>query len=381
MILHAISGLIFLYLLVRLILTSHVRAAFKCAAGIALFAISQQHLLLRAFAGSLASPEAPSWVLILQSLLFATLLFLFLVVLTRDLVLLVQYLAKRAIKSPKPETPGALSPERRKALLLCFAALPAAYGVKQALALPVTRDMEKVLPGLPAELDGLCIAHLSDLHIGPLLQESWSAALVEKINDLRPDLILFSGDIVDGLPDRRAESVAHLKKLRAVHGIFACVGNHEYYANFHAWMKVFPELGLAMLLNSHRTVDIKGQKLVIAGLTDPTAASFGLPPPDCRAALRGAPENVPRILLAHRPTGAVHNAAFGFSLQLSGHTHGGQILGLDQFVAQFNGGYLRGWYKAEGMPLYVNSGAGLWSGFPLRLGVPSEIARITLRRA
>ncbi|MDR3177105.1 MAG: metallophosphoesterase [Desulfovibrio sp.] len=381
MILHAISGLIFLYLLVRLILPLRVRAALKSAAGIALFAVSQQHLLLRSFAGSLASPEAPSWVLILQSLLFSTLLFLFLAVLARDFALLVRGIAKRAIKSQKPETPGTFSPGRRKALLLCLAALPAAYGIRQALALPETRAMETILPGLPTELDGLCIAHLSDLHIGPLLQESWSAALVEKINDLRPDLILFSGDIVDGLPSRRAKSVAHLKKLRATHGIFACVGNHEYYANFHAWMKVFPELGLATLLNSHRTVDIKGQKIVIAGITDPAAAGFGLPPPDCRAALRGAPENATRILLAHRPTGAEQNATLGFSLQLSGHTHGGQILGLDRFVAQFNGGYLRGWYKAGGMPLYVNSGAGLWSGFPLRLGVPSEIARITLRSA
>jgi predicted MPP superfamily phosphohydrolase len=111
------------------------------------------------------------------------------------------------------------------------------------------------------------------------------------------------------------------------------------------------------------------------------AARFGLPLPDCAAALAGAPEEAPRVLLNHRPAGAEENARYGVDLQLSGHTHGGQILGLGAFVSRFNEGYLHGWYTAGGMPLYVSSGAGLWNGFPVRMGVPSEIARITLRRA
>jgi predicted MPP superfamily phosphohydrolase len=88
-----------------------------------------------------------------------------------------------------------------------------------------------------------------------------------------------------------------------------------------------------------------------------------------------------RILLAHRPGNAAASAAAGFDLQLSGHTHGGQILGLQRIVAEFNEGYLYGWYQLRGMRMYVSSGAGLWNGFPVRLGVPSEIAHITLRRA
>jgi predicted MPP superfamily phosphohydrolase len=358
-----------------------VRFPVKLVAGLGLFLISQHHLFLRTFFGSLASPEAPSPVLIAQNFLFASLVFLFLMVALRDATLL----AKRAIKGARskesPASAPGFSPGRRRALLLGLSALPAAYGIRQALDLPQIRGSERVLPDLPKELNGLCIAHLSDLHIGPLLQEAWSAALVDKVNDLRPDLILFSGDLVDGLPGRRTGSVAHLKRLRAAYGVFACVGNHEYYADFQAWMRTFPKLGLTMLLNSHQTLNIRGQKLVIAGITDIAAERFGLPGPDCGSALDKAPEATTRILLSHRPAGAKNNARFNFALQLSGHTHGGQIQGLNHIIAQFNEGYLRGWYKTRDMSLYVNAGAGLWSGFPLRLGVPSEIARITLRCA
>ena len=107
---------------------------------------------------------------------------------------------------------------------------------------------------------------------------------------------------------------------------------------------------------------------------------LGLPEPDLATALAGAPDRTARILLDHRPGNAPRNARQDVDLQLSGHTHGGHAPGLSALVALFNHGYVRGWYRVEGMPLYVSSGAGLWNGFPLRVDVPSEIALITLRR-
>ncbi|MDR2726810.1 MAG: metallophosphoesterase, partial [Deltaproteobacteria bacterium] len=249
------------------------------------------------------------------------------------------------------------------------------------VAVPDVHTVETRLPRLPKELDGLTLVQISDLHVSPLLQERRTRAVVDAVNALDPDLILFTGDTVDGVPGRRAGSVAPLKDLRARHGVFGCAGNHEYYGDYAAWMRIFPALGLTMLLNSHAVIKVRGQKLVLAGITDIVAARFSLPGPDLAGALAGAPEDAVRILLDHRPGNAPENAKAGVDLQLSGHTHGGHILGMTHLVARFNQGFVYGWYQVDAMRMYVSSGAGLWNGFPVRLGVPSEIARIVLRSA
>jgi predicted MPP superfamily phosphohydrolase len=252
--------------------------------------------------------------------------------------------------------------------------------MRQALAAPEAYEREVRLPRLPAELDGLVLVQVSDMHASPLLHGGRVRAVVEKINALRPDIVVLTGDIADGLPGSRADDIVALRELRAQYGVFACAGNHEYYADFDAWMRTYPRLGVRMLLNSHAVLDIRGRPLVLAGITDVAAERFARPLPDIGAALAGAPADAPRILLSHRPSGAADNARAGVNLQLSGHTHGGQILGLNRLVARLNEGYLYGWYQVGGMALYVSPGAGLWSGFPVRLGVPAEIARIVLRR-
>jgi predicted MPP superfamily phosphohydrolase len=261
-----------------------------------------------------------------------------------------------------------------------LALIPVVYGLRQAVAVPEIRELEAHLPRLPLGLDGLTLVQVSDLHVSSLLHEPRVEAVVEKINALTPDLVFFTGDLVDGPPAQRASSMGALRLLQAKYGVFACTGNHEYYSDYRAWMRTLPHLGLNMLLNDHAVVSVNGEKLLIAGLTDAAAERYGLPAPDMAAALEGAPaESGLRILLDHRPVRAAQNADYGFDLQLSGHTHGGQIWGFNRLVAEFNQGYLYGWYQEGNMRLYVSSGAGLWSGFPLRLGVPSEIVRMRLR--
>jgi predicted MPP superfamily phosphohydrolase len=372
--LHFLSLAMFAFLLFRLILPLRAGRGVKAGAAVLLLLASQQHLLNRHLFGGMASPELPPLVLTVQGWIAATFILLCLLILLRDVLRLCRKLARRTGKRALPFSPG-----RRSALLALASAVPAAYGVRRAVAVPEARSMNAVLPNLPGELDGLSLVQATDLHISALLREDWVRAVVEKINALESDLILLTGDIVDGFPSRRAESASRLGELRARHGVYACVGNHEYYADFHGWTSFFRSLGINVLLNAHAALNIRGRNFVIAGLTDAAAARYALPGPDIEAALAGAPEAAVRLLLAHRPAGAEAHALRNIDLQLSGHTHGGQIVGLNQIVSRYNQGYLHGWYRPRGMPLYVSSGAGLWSGFPVRLGVPSEIARLVLR--
>lgn len=134
------------------------------------------------------------------------------------------------------------------------------------------------------------------------------------------------------------------------------------------------------LCNSHALLSRGASHLVLAGLTDSASARFSLPRPDLRQALHGIPGDAPIILLAHQPKEASAAAKAGVALQLSGHTHGGMILGLDRLVARFNKGFVSGLYRVGEMQLYVTNGTALWNGFALRIGVPSELTVITLRR-
>jgi predicted MPP superfamily phosphohydrolase len=372
-----VSGFLFLYLLIRLILPLPLGGKGKCAAALLLALVSQQHHLCRLFFGNMVSPELPQPLLIFSGWLFISLLFFFLLLLLHDIVLIVLRLLRLA--GPRLSLPW--SHNRRMALLLSAALVLAGFGVGQALRVPDVRNVEITVNRLPEELDGLVLAHLADIHASALLPGQRVRAIVDRVNALRPDLILVSGDIVDGTPRRRAKDVAPLADLAARLGVFVCVGNHEYYVDFPGWMEAFARMGVTVLENRHVVLAVNGRELVLAGVTDIVAGRYGLQLPDVDAALDGAPADAFRILLAHRPGTAETHARAGVDLQLSGHTHGGHIAGFDRIVARYNGGFVSGLYAVERMLLYVNNGAGLWSGFPVRLGVPSEIARIVLRAA
>jgi predicted MPP superfamily phosphohydrolase len=134
-----------------------------------------------------------------------------------------------------------------------------------------------------------------------------------------------------------------------------------------------------LLSNSHVVLKRGNAEIVLAGVTDLSARGHGAPSPDLTAAIKGAPANTPILLLDHQPMMAEKAAAYGVALQLSGHTHGGMVLGLDRLIARANGGFVSGRYQVGAMTLYVNNGTALWPRFALRLGIPSELTRITLR--
>jgi predicted MPP superfamily phosphohydrolase len=234
---------------------------------------------------------------------------------------------------------------------------------------------------LPAAFEGYRLVQLSDLHISRLFPAAWTRALVAATNQLSVDLIVVTGDVIDGSVPMRTADVAPLRDLHARDGVFLIPGNHEYLSGYDAWIAHLAGLGMTVLANAHAVLARGADRLVLAGVTDPSARGANLPLPDLDAALAGGPAGVPIILLDHEPGRARAAAARGVALQLSGHTHGGMIVGLDRIVARANGGFVSGRYAVGGMTLYVNNGTGIWPGFAVRLGKASELTRITLRRS
>jgi predicted MPP superfamily phosphohydrolase len=242
-------------------------------------------------------------------------------------------------------------------------------------------DVEVPLQDLPAALDGFTIVQISDIHVGPTIRKRYVERIVEAVNELKPDLIAVTGDVVDGAVSELAPHTAPLARLRARHGAFFVTGNHEYYSGADRWTAEFKRLGLKVLLNEHETIDHQGALLVVAGVTDFSAHHFSPSQrSDPAAALAGAPNHAgAKILLAHQPRSASAAQLAGFDLQLSGHTHGGQFWPWNLFV-RLQQPFTAGLHRLNRLWVYVSRGTGYW-GIPNRFGAPSEITRIRLARA
>ncbi|WP_102944257.1 metallophosphoesterase [Stenotrophomonas sp. VV52] len=364
-----------LYVVWRLIWPLRVPVSVRGPLGLLVLALALHHRIVARFAGTMASPEIPKVAIATLASGFTALLLVAVFLLALDILLLLA----RLLRQPRIADALRRSWLRPAAGVLALAL--GIYGVQQGMAVPQVRQVDVAIAGLPAAFDGYRVLQLTDIHASRLLTGDWVAQVVAESNALKPDLVVITGDLVDGSVRARANDVRSLGQLQAPDGVIAITGNHEYYGQYAQWMQAFRGLGMTVLENSHTQVTRNGASLTIAGVTDPVAARYGLPMPDMKAALNGADPKAPVILLDHRPSEAVANAAQGVKLQLSGHTHGGHIVGMDQLVKRANGGYVSGRYEVNGMTLYVSNGAGLWPGFAARIGVPSEITVFTLRAA
>lgn len=369
----AVTAVVLIYLGLRGILPLRVSVPCKLAlfalAGLILSKTIIGHFLYNSWTPEFPLPIHATW-----SLLQCALLALALLGAITDVFRLLRRLLRR--KAPAAARPG-LPP-----VLLLISLLLAALGTHAALRVPPVTPVEIVVPGLPAAWDGLTVAQLSDVHASKTFPGNWLAGVVDAVNAARPDLIVITGDLFDGTPRQRFDDLRPLRRLRAPLGVYACPGNHEYYSGLTAWRPRFSSLGILLLENDHVLLRRNGAELILAGLSDDVAERFGLPRPDIRQALGSTEASLPLILMAHRPHLVEQLKQLsrpGAALQLSGHTHGGQVFGLDLLVRRVNKGYLRGLYEIGPVRLYISTGTALWSGFPLRLGVPSEIPLITLR--
>ncbi len=251
----------------------------------------------------------------------------------------------------------------------------AAHGMHEGLKIPTVERVEIGFPDLPKEFDGYRIVQISDTHISSALPGDRTQEVVNIVNSLKGDLVCVTGDIVDGTVEDRLADVRPLADIKSADGVFGCAGNHEYYSGYESWRPRFEEFGIRMLDNTSVQVRRGEAAITLGGVMD---IAFG----DCdaKSAFKSAPPGWFRVLLMHRPIQTGVNASFGVRLQLSGHTHGGGLNFFRPLVAPHNEGHIRGLYEEHGMKLYVNAGTGQWAGFPMRLGNPSEITEITLRR-
>jgi uncharacterized protein len=366
-----IFGLIYLLLVTRFIWPLELPLLIKIVAAVLALVALQFHRWSKLSSGSVFSPEFPRPLVALFNWAFGAIVLLVLLQLLLDIGLLFGMLIHGGIVS---------APDGVRYPLAALAAVVAAIGVHQAMRIPPLKDIEIGIPELPVQFDGYTILQLTDLHISRLFPASWARAVVDRSNKLGVDLIAITGDLIDGSLDERRADIEPLRDLKAPDGVYVISGNHEYIFGYSTWMAHFAALGLLSLENRHIVLDRDDGKLVLAGITDRASRRTGSPARDLAAILEGAPKGVPVILLDHQPSDARYAAARGVALQLSGHTHGGLILGIDRLAARANAGYVSGRYDVDGMTLYVNNGTALWPGFALRLGRPSELTRITLRK-
>jgi uncharacterized protein len=263
--------------------------------------------------------------------------------------------------------------------VLGWTVLILAWGAYRALGPVPVREREVRINGLGAGLDGLRIGQVTDTHLGPFLSRRWTERITAQVNALDVDVLAHTGDLVDGSLTARAHQVEPLGAATARDARVFITGNHEYFSGAQAWTDYMASLGWTVLRNSHLVLHRGTDQLVLAGIDDRTAAHSGVPGhgADLDRALAGAPAGVPVVLLAHQPR-QVLGAAGRVDLQLSGHTHGGQLwpfhylVRLDQPVLH---GLSRHGARTQ---LYTSRGTGFW-GPPFRIFAPPEIAVLTLR--
>jgi len=251
-------------------------------------------------------------------------------------------------------------------------------GLFNARRLARVVEVDLPIAGLPQALSGFSIVQISDIHVGSTIKHGYLSAIVGRVNDLKPDLIAVTGDLVDGSVARLRPHVAPLGELSARHGVYCVTGNHEYYSGVDAWVAELRRLGLRVLLNQSAVLEHGGVRLLVGGVTDWSGHHFDpAHRSDPHAALAGAPPDVAlKLLLAHQPRSAVAAAEAGFDVQLSGHTHGGQFLPWNFFV-RFQQPFTAGLNRLRNLWVYTSRGTGYW-GPPLRFGAPSEITRLRL---
>lgn len=358
-----------LYLIWRFVLPLPIAKTWRVIGAIVLLGVSQYHALQIVTFGTMFSPELPRILVILLGWAFCTFVLLTVFMLLLDVCNLVM----KALRSAR-----SLATTRNRLGAAAFAVLLSGYGVHQAIQVPPIKRVSVEIPNLPRQLDGLRIVQLSDLHISRLFDAPWTGDVVAKTNALNADLVVITGDLIDGTPEARQYDVEALGGLRAELGVIAIPGNHEYYFQEGRWRQIFEQQGMKVLINEHVIITRNQAQLAIAGITDEVAPNYSGAAPDLGQAISGIPESTPIVLLKHRPQSARESAEAGMSLQLSGHTHGGMILGLNQIARYANDGFISGMYQVGSMTLYVSNGTALWNGFPIRLGVPPEITELTL---
>jgi uncharacterized protein len=274
-------------------------------------------------------------------------------------------------------------PDRRQAISRLFGGLAAllglgvsAVGVASALSPVAVKRVRVVIDKLTKSASGTRIVQITDVHVGPTIGKGFIEDVVQRVNALDADVVAITGDLVDGSVEELAEHVAPLGRLKAKHGVYFVTGNHEYYSGAEAWIAHLETLGIKVLRNERVRIG-GGEGFDLAGIDD--HSSHGMVPghgSDLRKALEGREADRACVLLAHQPRGIELADQLGVDLQLSGHTHGGQMFPWN-FAVRLQQPFVAGLHQLARAQIYVSRGTGYW-GPPMRVGAPAEITEIEL---
>lgn len=252
------------------------------------------------------------------------------------------------------------------------------YGARVETEWLETEKIAVELPSLPSGLEGFRIVQLSDFHLYPHTRLEFIRSAVQRANDLKPDLIVLTGDYVLSNAEAIYDLAPVLAGLNARHGVFSILGNHDYWQGISVVRAGLHASRLPLLCNSGVEIKHQESSFFLAGLDDVWSGN-----PDLGKALEKAPGNLPVVLLAHEPDVADEVAVLGrISLQLSGHSHGGQVrlpLVGAPYLPHYGRKYDLGLYDVAGMRLYTNRGLGVTA--PIRINCRPELTEITLRAA
>jgi uncharacterized protein len=299
-----------------------------------------------------------------------------------DLVRLAAAIGRRVAAVPP------FDPQRRTLLARLTAAATGLLGGGLAAAAiysarkPVeVRRVRVALDRLPPEQDGFRIVQLTDVHVGPTIGRAFVEQIVASANALEPDLIAITGDLVDGGVPELASAIEPLGELRARHGVYFVTGNHEYFSGADPWLNELNRLGIRVLRNERVPIGNAEAGFDLAGVDDRSAVRYGGLAP-AAALTRALADRDPQrelVLLAHQPRTLLDAEPFDVGLQISGHTHGGQVWPFN-FVVQLQQPFVAGLHRRGRSQIYVSRGTGYW-GPPMRLGAPAEITEIRLECA
>lgn len=236
------------------------------------------------------------------------------------------------------------------------------------------RRVRVPLAKLPKSASGYSIVQITDVHVGPTIGRAFVEGVVRQTNALEPDMVVITGDLVDGSVEQLRDLVEPLRDLRAKDGVFFVTGNHEYYSGADEWIAHITTLGIRVLRNER--VDVRGL-FDLAGVDDSSAARM-LPHhgQDLAKAMEGRDPSRAVVLLAHQPKAVRDARRAAVDLQLSGHVHGGQLVPFN-WLARIDQPLIAGLYRVEKTWVYVSTGTGYW-GPPMRVGPGAEITRIEL---
>jgi predicted MPP superfamily phosphohydrolase len=246
-----------------------------------------------------------------------------------------------------------------------------------AISGPAVKRVRVPMANWPAAWEGMTVVQLTDVHVGHSLGRDFLDDLVAQVNALEPDIVAITGDLVDGSVEYLGEAVAALGNLQARHGVYFVTGNHEYFSGVEPWLTFLTSLGIRILRNERVALERQGGTIDLAGIDDWMAEGFGNGHgADLPKALAGRDPQRPVILLAHQPRAVLEAARHGVDLQISGHTHGGQLFPFSLLV-RLQQPYVSGLHRHGPTWIYVSRGTGYW-GPPMRVGAPAEITHLTL---